>query len=278
MTFAQLIVWTDCNNDCSFCSQRLTRDNLDTNSRKSRLMKTAKWITDVEGEYDRIGLIGGELFCYDGLNIEWNCVADSFNTSSAGSVFLTSNLIGKMDNLLRFLDICDKHTVVCTSYDTVGRFTEETKERWYENLNTLNDMGIPLCCTSIMTDEFIHDDPKIPKEVYVNLQEPILSCEWYYDNPIPDNYNRSINEGMNLNLMKRSDFLKWALRNEDYIRNYHDYANTHSDELFGFVNGEITKRYHNRMNLHLAQCGHQYSARCYSDSDRCIQCDVENLL
>ena len=278
--FVQLILWTDCNNDCTFCSQKNIRDNLTLEQRKNRLIKTAKWIRDMSFDNDRFGLIGGELFCFDGLEREWELIALAINQSNIERLLLTSNLIGDIHNITNFIGLIDKTITICTSYDTVGRFKDDhMKWEWRENVAMIMTTKADVCCTSLMTQEFVNDELYLPEGVYFNLQEPIISCEWYYDEMEKNKtYHIALLNNAPVNLMKRKDFLNWAVNHHDYIEHYHEYANTHSEELYEFVNDEIAVKYHNRMSMNIAPCGHQYSARCYIDSDRCVQCDVEMLL
>lgn len=275
-----MILWKDCNNDCTFCSQKTTRDNLTQEQRKDRLVQTIEWIHNTSFDGDRFGLIGGELFCFDGLDEEWERVASVINDSGIERLLLTSNLIGSINNIVDFIKIIDKPITVCTSYDTVGRFKDDfAKWDWRENVAKIMTTKANVCCTSIMTQEFLNDELHLLDGIYFNLQEPIISPEWYYDDTLKNKrYCESLRVNPPVNLMKRRDFLNWAVKHQDYIEHYHDYALNHSEELYEFIDGKIEKRYHNRMSMNLAPCGHQYSARCYADTDKCVQCDVEMLL
>ena len=62
--FIQLIVWKDCNNDCSFCSQRMVRDNLTHEDRGNRLIQAAEWIRNMPFNNDKFGLDVGTLYLY----------------------------------------------------------------------------------------------------------------------------------------------------------------------------------------------------------------------
>lgn len=278
--FIQLIVWKDCNNDCSFCSQKMVRDNLTHDGRRNRLIQAAEWIRSMPFDNDKFGLIGGELFCYDGLDDEWEQIASAVNGASLECLYITSNLIGSIHNITRFIKKVNIPVTVCTSYDTKGRFRDDVmKEDWRENVAKVQKAGAGICCTSIMTQEFIQDEIYLPGGVYFNLQEPIISCEWYYDDTLKNKaYHASLCNDPPVNLMNRADFLNWATKHRDYIEHYHNYASTHSEELYEFIDGKIALKYHDRMTMNIAPCGHQYSARCYADSDKCIQCDVEMLL
>lgn len=273
-----MILWKDCNNDCTFCSQKDTRDNLTHEQRKNRLIKTVEWIHNTDLS-DRFGLIGGELFCFDNLDEEWKQVALAVNESRIERLFLTSNLIGNTHNLVNFLSYVNKPVTVCTSYDTTGRFNNDYAiQEWRENVARIQKMA-EICCTSIMTKEFLQDDVHLMDNIYFNLQEPIISPEWYYNDTSKNRtYCESLRNAAPVHLMNRGDFLRWAVKHRDYIEHYHDYASTHSDELYEFIDEKIVMKYHERMSMNIAPCGHQYSARCYADSDKCVQCDVQMLL
>ena len=278
--FIQLILWKDCNNDCSFCSQKTSRDNLTHEDRKKRLIQTTDWIRGMQFNNDKFGLIGGELFCYDGLDDEWAQAASAINDASLECLYLTSNLIGSTHNIIKFIKNIKIPVTVCTSYDTKGRFKDDAmKYAWQENIVKIQKTKASICCTSLMTQEFIEDKTPMPGGMYHNLQEPIVSCEWYYDDTLKNrSYHKNLCDNAPVNLMNRADFLNWAVKHRDYIEHYHNYASTHSEELYEFDGDRIINKYHNRMSMNIAPCGHQYSARCYADSDRCIQCDVEALL
>lgn len=258
----------------------MSRDNLTHEQRKDRLIKTAEWIRSMTFNNDKFGLIGGELFCFDGLREEWGQVASAINNAYIERLYITSNLIGNTANIREFIRNIKIPVVVCTSYDSKGRFNDDNeKVSWRKNLARIQNTGAGVCCTSLMTQEFLKDTPCLPADIYCNLQEPIISCEWYYDDTLKNQmYHKALCDNTSVNLMNRSDFLNWAVKHHDYIEHYHDYASTHSDELYEFVDEKIVMKYHERMSMNIAPCGHQYSARCYADSDKCIQCDVEMLL
>lgn len=264
----QIRVWNDCSNGCSFCS--LSHKGI-TNiaDKKIRLDKISKI------KNNKIGLIGGEFFegQLKGCEEEW---LSMIATLRCNSLFITANLI-KDPYLLKETIRLRPDILICTSYDTVGRFkSENQKEMWLKRVKQLKNVF----CTIIPTQEMIHDPfvDKIP--CGINLCEPHLGIEWYATVDKSNYHNELIKQNNRFSLPKRNDLLRWIYGHPNILKIMKNYKTTHFNDIYMFDNSnmlipEETNRFNDKNFV--AKCGHQYFSRCYADSENCLMCDLEEM-
>ena len=150
-------------------------------------------------------------------------------------LFITANLINEQYLLEETLKI-RPGILICTSYDSVGRFKNEgQKYKWLERVSSINN----IFCTIIPTQDMIKDLFIDKIKCGINLCEPHLGVDWYTSVKKDDYHSILVRENKIFNLPKRKD-------------------------LFNDPNN-------------IANCGHPYFSRCYADSDRCLECDLEEL-
>lgn len=279
--FGQIRLWEDCNRQCEFCSLNDGRESTDVNEKRARVMRLSRWLHGENDsvKYDTFGLIGGELFCWSGLDTEWRCLADTIRLSPIKRLMIASNLLYDISDLIDFIAAADKPTTVCTSYDTKGRFKDgDEMKLWHDNMERLHNTGVDVCCTMIPTAQLTHDSPDIPCYVYINLCEPIVSCKWYFEQEHKDYHCDLIKDMKTIDLPRRVDMVRWMADHKEITKHYIDYVDTHSSDVYHFKDGKIELLYGDRLNDHLSLCGHQRFARCYADSEECMQCDAKRII
>lgn len=264
----QIRLWNDCINGCAFCS--IKNKNKTKISDKIIRLNKLKNIKD-----DKIGLIGGEFFegQLKGCEREWLSMIASLQCNFLS---ISANLIREPYLLKETLSIRND-ILICTSYDTVGRFSDEyQKEIWLNRVKSLNNVF----CTIIPTQDIINDTfiDKIP--CGINLCEPHLGISWYRKVNKCNYHDTLIKENKIFNLPKRHDLLIWISKHPKILSLMKNYKSTHFNDIYTFNkrNDLIPEEFHRfEDNNFTASCGHQYFSRCYADSDRCLMCDLEEM-
>ena len=265
----QVRLWNDCSNNCDFCSlgnkKKITRPE----DKRERILKLLE-LTD-----DKIGIIGGEFFegQLKGCEDEWLTMIKNLSCSD---LFITANLIYKSYLLKETLEI-RPDILLCTSYDTVGRFKNHNlKEDWLGRVNSLSNVF----CTIIPTQNMINDTFIDKIKCGINLCEPHLGIDWYNQVDKQHYHEHLIKENKLFNLPKRKDLLNWIIRHDNVLLLMKNYTKTHFNTILGFDENnewiyEFNDRFHD--SNFIAECGHPYFSRCYADSDKCLMCDLEEL-
>ena len=162
--FIQFELWKDCKQGCKFCCNK-GAESIDKN-------KSCLYILDVlrkiqPGEYDKIGLIGGELF-----NGEMKHCMNAFfsimqriKELNPQTIYIATSLIYDVgDYLIPVLNALDKvygildKIVLCTSWDIKYRFkTPEENQLWFKNMFYLNKKypNLKIHTEIILTQYFI---------------------------------------------------------------------------------------------------------------------------
>ncbi len=265
----QIRLWNDCINGCTFCSLKNNKKTTKLNSKIIRLNK-------MHGLKDnKIGIIGGEFFegQLKGCEEEWLSMIASLRCNS---LFISANLIQEPYLLKETLDVRND-ILICTSYDTVGRFhCEYQKIEWLKRVKSLPHVF----CTIIPTQDIINDSfiDKIPCNI--NLCEPHLGISWYRNVDKHNYHDTLIKENKIFNLPKRNDLLKWICKHPKILALMKNYKTTHFNDIYTFDDSDnlIKEEYHRfEDNNFTAKCGHQYFSRCYADSNKCLACDIEEM-
>lgn len=265
----QIRLWNDCWNNCSFCSLGKKKNLTSLENKKARINKL------LELNEDKIGLIGGEFFegQLRGCEKEW---LEMIEKIRCNVLYITANLILQPYLLKETLEI-RPDILICTSYDTTGRFKNiQQKEEWLNRVNNLPNVF----CTIIPTQDII-SDPFINRiKCNINLCEPHLGVDWYNLVNKEHYHENLIKENTIFNLPKRKDLLGWISKKPQILSLMKNYKATHFNTILSFDKDnnyipEVSNRF-NDTNF-VAECGHQYFSRCYADSDKCLICDLEEL-
>ena len=280
--FVQIRLWKDCINNCSFCYLKSHNDRKTTLSQKiERLHKATELVKTLNAE--KIGLIGGEFFegQLDGCEDDWLDLLDALKNSNA-NIFITANLIHKQYMLDETVNHLEKKLLICTSYDTVGRFhTENDKQRWFDHTKTLHEIGVSMVCNCVATQDFFEEDPEFPSWLPITLVDPHISLEWLRSVDKSNYNNILLSECDFFNFPKRRTALDWFKKHSDVAGNYSDYTSRHSDIIYTFnehgdFSFEITERLHGN-DFNNNQCSHPWLGLCYADCDRCMICDAKRI-
>lgn len=264
----QVRLWNDCYNNCSFCSIK-DKNFTKIEDKKIRIKKLS------ELKDDKIGIIGGEFFEGQLKNVETEWL-EMIKKISCNNLFITANLIYDQYLLKETLEI-RPDILICTSYDTVGRFKNEIqKEMWLERVNSLNNVF----CTIIPTQDMINDSFIEKIKCGINLCEPHLGINWLKEVEKKYYHETLIRENKIFNLPNRKDLLKWLIKHPKTLDLMKNYKHNHFDTILSFdSNNNFIYESCNRFedNNFMAKCGHPYFSRCYNDSDRCLICDIEEI-
>lgn len=264
----QIRLWTDCYNNCSFCSVGY-KSITSIKDKKERIIKVSTL------QDSKISIIGGEFFegQLKGVEEEWLSMVKNIGCNE---LFITANLINEQYLLKETLKV-RPDILICTSYDTVGRFkSEEQKYIWLDRVNSLKNVF----CTIIPTEDSLYDSFVDKIQCDINLCEPHLGIEWLKSVDKCNYHERLIRENKLFNLPKRSTLLKWLMKHPktlDLMKNYR-YNHFNTILSFDFNNNfiyEVCDRFND--DNFMAECGHPHFSKCYADSERCLICDIEEI-
>lgn len=217
-------------------------------------------------------------------------------------VWIAATLIDKnQDDLFETLQLCSKskRTIICTSYDTIGRFhNNDQLNQWKINVCKIKELGFDVHVTSIITQDFINkllmssnwlED--ISKYATVDFRFPTI---YWWDLQIVKNngINKDVYRQM---LLKNIHYFpeNWYIKNRNelfkclnIIKNLYGSEKLYwlqsnevrSDKLY-FLSPNVTlnNRWSAENNEENAPCGHPWTNYCYENDDRCLQCDVLNF-
>lgn len=284
----QFKLWDDCNNHCTFCYLNKTRKNTSQEEKLNRLnvLKDRLYSLDLN-KYDRVGLIGGDFYLgeLNGLENVWIDILKQIDSMNLSTYWIASALTQPDPSFLldSLKDLNKSKVLICTSYDTVGRFTENKLKNWKSNINILLEKGYNINITAIPTEDFLNEykNSFFPEQCEINLCEPHLGTEWYCEAD-KENYNaKLVKENTLFNLPSRSEFIKFITNNPKILKNYVNYSNNHSNDIIDFdehISYEMRNNRLDKTNLSAnAPCGHPHFCKFYRDSNKCAMCDAMDI-
>jgi hypothetical protein len=265
----QFEIWSECNNACPFCYLRKQMKVLNNEQKISRIQTIIDYVSNDENmkEHDGVGIIGGELFqgqlSDPKVKAKWIELMsiinkreedDKINNFWVASALLREDLTDCFDTIDCFTD--KSKVLLCTSYDTVGRFiNEEQRQLWFKNIGIIREKypDIKLHSQIVCTQHFIEEvlSEKFPIEeirqkykMRIDLSDPWVG--YYYK-------TKQEFEEKNPNFFpKRKDFIKFirylhknTTMNLEWLFSGEWFAET----LFTEVEGELKKI----TNRHLRQ-------------------------
>ena len=298
----QYSVWANCCNSCQFCLRR-ERDaySYEKQLQSIRFIRNNLNYIDWKNEFSYgISLLGGELYYITDkkLQDEFLLLIDDIiekvlKVSPNPECKFSSVTNGIYDPIFLF-KVIDKivDAVGLTkvdlnfSYDLKYRYkSEEDRLRVLKNIKLFHERYNYLVGVQMILTQHIID---LAKSRQFNVNDVI-------ENELSGNiltflYPHPIHTGKILNdfFFTRSDFLWFLsqLKND----NYHVYLNTifsiKNSAVFkytGYKHKELSTNYKQQPVLSDGKeiinkkCGHSTLYQCYSDSDRCILCDVSTL-
>ena len=319
----QFELWPDCHSGCKFCYLNGTRR---VTSRKEKIENIQKTINTLNNKflmkkYNAVGLIGGEFFQGQlvGVEKEWNSLIDLLNnllcTRQIKEVWITSSLLFddyELNDMIRSLNRFnfnelteDQRIIMCTSYDTVGRFVNDiagdeinSAVYWFNNLKKLHETfpRMTLHTQTILTQDTI--DKLIENPDYFDFITEYSMIDFRYpsitraDCPTAttiEDYRSIMMKRVNnfpehFFIENRNRFLKFLKVFADKyglekVKNLIHQPEMRSRRLIIYVEGaEIEDRWNDTRNVYLP-CGHLVDGLCYVDTDdKCIYCDIEKFI
>lgn len=296
-------VWPNCCNNCDFCL-RANRNNLDKDEQIRILRFICKNIKHIDWRNNfsgGISLLGGELYNIEDSDIQSEFlilidtivneillpnkergIISKYSTVTNG-LYQPNFLYKVIDRIVNLVGISSID--VNFSYDLKYRYkTKEAENLVLKNINDFHyrynySVGVQMILTQYVMDF---------------IKNGVFSLNQFLENVIPGNnfcflYPHKIQTGKILKdfFFSRKDFLYFIKKLEvemPIVFNNFIYSTKHS-ALFKYTG------YHIRTNLDEKQqpvlcddkeiinqqCKHSILYKCYSDCNKCMLCDLENM-
>lgn len=308
MKFLQFYMWWDCNNHCEFCFAKILKKVPTDNARRLQITQNAINILEnrKDEQFDVIGLIGGEFFENQIADPDVNkkyielihkCI-DMVENKKANMIYIMTHLIYQdtkyLDQVLdvfRERNALDK-VMICTSYDPWGRFhTEARKKIWYDNVEKLLAENVLVHVEIVVSEYFLEAlfagevDLQYFKDRGIVLD--FLNPQGLYepDGIIADNKERTMEHLTEKWLPTRESFIKFLF----FLKKFNPVQvdrlfslEIRAQELHIMSNDYIRTRdietYNENIGFdNIMECGHSNKFAFYSNSDKCMICDINNF-
>jgi hypothetical protein len=308
MVMVQYGIWSNCNNNCDFClrelrtpmSKELILEDLE--SIKNNILHI-DWIDKFS---DGISLLGGELYFMEDEDIRASFldlidviiekvlkVSPNPNvkySSVSNGLYNPEFLFKVIDKIVDAVGI--KHIDMNFSYDLKYRFkTEERRLLCLENIHKFKErynyeVGVQMILTQYFIDGVLNKTFDFRKFLDEDLKGCVLS--FLYPHPI--------NTGVKLEdfNFKRNDFLNFLIHcKTNFPREYENFVSSTKYSAIYKYTGIKDKSVRNNKEIYNTlqpilsdgkeiinyTCNKKHSKlyQCYSDSDRCMLCDILNI-
>lgn len=295
-------VWSNCCNNCDFCLRlwRIPLPKEDMLHQLDNIKKNIEYV-DWEGKFSYgISLLGGELYFVTDEEIQQSylelvdIIIDKILLKSPNPNVKYSTVTNGLYDptfLFKVVDkIVDKVGIravdVNFSYDLKYRFkTKEAEQLCLDNINKFHQrydnysVGIQMILTQYVIDMVKSGEFNITD--FINKNVPGNLITFLYPHPI--------NTGLVLPdfNFRRKDFLDFMLmlkeKEPEVYNNF--YMSTHNSAIFKYTglfdknSDDVTQQpvLSDGKEVINPVCGHSKLYQCYSDSDKCIVCDLETL-
>ncbi len=168
--FVQFVLWHDCKNNCKFCHNKDFGD-IDKNFALD-YVSTKMNEPSTFDNFNELGFIGGEFFDTQLSDILINKkfyslmdkVVSLLKEKTIKKFYITTALMyGDLRYLRQFCEYVqakhiDDYVLICTSYDTIGRFLScDKRENWNRNMIWIHDKypRIKVHTEIILTEDFM---------------------------------------------------------------------------------------------------------------------------
>lgn len=295
----QYSVLPNCTNHCKFC---LCRDKrvLSTDEIVKRIDRIADNINyiDWKGKFLKgISLLGGEVYGYRDKVYEeryLSLINDICNkilkVAGPGSRYSTvTNGIYKPDFLFECADLVISecgldYLDVNFSYDIKYRYSnEESRKLALKNINAFSKrynykVGVQMILTQYVINSVFNNSWNMKS--FIENEIPGNQLVFLYPHPI-----RTSDLKLNDFFFKRSDFLKFLLYLESVNPDIHTNTilSTKNSGTFKYTGLFYPEKDSKQPPILadgkevLQDCGHSILYKCYSDSDKCMLCDIEKI-
>lgn len=286
--FLQLGLWLECNSHCAFCRNRETIT--DKNFKEDKISNIYRAIDIInslkKGEYDNLGIIGGEFFqgqITDEIAPHFikliNIIKEKINQGYLKKLFVATCLMGKKNYeefQKYFNDFEKKQILICTSFNYFGQFNQIfTKENWQRNFDMFlkngYDLHVEIIATQATLEAIMNGDLDllywVENKVGIDFLRPV---DFYQDKP---------RQNFPWFFPKRETFIQFMMFLEQHYPNMLDGFMTlkqRASHLHNFTANEEVMRCEefNEGEGVVLNCGHSEMFRAYIDSDRCMACDI----
>jgi hypothetical protein len=308
MSMVQYGLWPNCTNQCDFCllldkTYKSEQERLNMLSSIKENIKHVDWANKFSSG---ISLIGGEIYYTDSQKVKKSflelieqIIAIIIKPNKTAIYSTVTNGIYDSTILLEpTLDLFKKHEVldqvdISFSWDLKYRFhTEESKACMIKNVNLVNlKYGlfptVQTCLTQYLIDAHLNGE--------FNLKE-------YQEENFPNTrlallYPHKINTGKKLDdfffkrdsLFKFIKYLKSTNQNELIQQLIQAVVNSSQFKYTGlwernslYGKNKTSRELYQSPTLEnkqvLTDCGHSELYRCYTDSDKCLLCDLLKVI
>lgn len=285
--FLQMVLWVDCNSGCAFCLNKRGLMNKDFYEDKiENINKAIEKINNAQpGEYDFVGIIGGEFFqgqITDEVAPHFiklsKLIKQKIDDGIFKQLFVATSLMGPNNyNEFQkyFSEFSTKQILVCTSYNEFGQFNQVfTKNNWLNNFDKFLKNGYQMHIEMIASEANMTAiiSEKLDLLYWVNnnvridflrpisfLNEPKEKYPWFFP--------------------KRETFIKFMMFLEQHFPNMLDdfmSLKQRASRLYNFTFNQTVSRKEefDEGEGTTMPCGHSEMFKAYIDSDRCMACDI----
>lgn len=292
-------VWSDCCNSCDFCLRK--NRAVTTNEKKIESIRLIRenlnhidWVNQFS--YG-ISLLGGELFYIKNKEVqdEFMLLIDDiiekvllpndkhcrFSTVTNG-LYEPSFLYRVIDRIVEKVGI--ERVDVNFSYDLKGRYkTEKSRLKALKNINDFKKrynycVGVQMILTQNVINLWKRGEFKYNEFVKENFD----GCRLTFLYPHKIHTKAKVEDFF----FSRKDFLQFLrylkdTNHEAYINFIHSTKNSGTFKYTGMVDKGSTDTTQKPVLWDgkevIMSCGHSELYRCYSDSDKCILCDLKTI-
>lgn len=286
--FIQFELWKTCNYNCPFCYNGIKRFENKIDKKLNNILFVKDHLNnDDMTEFNTFGLIGGEFFNKEANNVknEFIDLILTIKSKKFDQIMITSNMIYKdtsfLEEILEILS--DENVLICTSWDSKYRFTDETLEIWENNMKMLHQKNINTHVETILTKNFLQK--VLDKEI--NCETDLVEkYQSRFDYMAPNcGYNYKDKFEMNKFVPdffpERQLFMKWVQKiyNEGQV-NVDDLFNIkqlNANTLYQEVDGSIIKITDREKHNTILPCDN-INKTDYIDSDEFMRDDLRKFL
>lgn len=292
MKLLQFEIWHDCPNRCSFCSLGDLSKKTSDDEKISNILKVKNILQQIDWcNYDELGIIGGELNIplTSSLKKEFMSLIDYvihelIIKSKIKKFYFMSSLMNDSpivyEIIYKFIEnhISDK-IMINTSYDTIGRFNTTTKHIWDNNITKITNDDIDIHIEVILTNDFIKKYINEDKEVInllskynVDFIRPVVGVGKKREDMPFDFFPERKKFFEFLSILKK----KHPVLLEKFFNLKQRAVNIYVMPLNKIVQRDLENG-NEDISRPTLECGHSDVFSIYSDSNKCVLCDIEKF-
>ncbi len=308
----QFELWQDCDNCCEWC---YLKDHRILTNDEQKIHNIQEVIKDINSssldDFNAIGLIGGEFFQgqMKSLTVKeaFLYMIQEINNKLAEDkikeFWITASLIREdqtdLIDVLKAVKIKDDQRIIlCTSFDTMGRFhTDKDKETWFNNLKLIavTFPFVTLHTQTILTQDLIEKtivNPHIFDDILKYSMLDFKIPNYFRDKELAINGIKDYPGLIRGNKHKfppkffiedNKVFLQFLLIytkifGKDKLINLINYPSLRSHTLKIFSEDYTLSNRWEYTEDRYQSCGHLLDGQCYLNSDRCMYCDIEKFI